>query len=819
MQRFFYISLLLIFVSCGKDIQENKGISAYLPENAEVVLISSNFENFKNQLETNPILSKSQLDIENSFSQKFNFFQHLDSLTGELAVSFSEIKQDSYTYTITSNANWGNINLDSVKSKSQETVKSGDLAFKKYNLEGNIFYLYHEKGIFTLTNSQNHLLRLIKEERFLKDPNFDKALKASDPNVTSVFINHEYATNVQKYLFPNIDIPNLENYASWTVLDLDLDNGSFNFNGISISDPENLQQVFQNIEALPVELGAIAPTKSKGFFSFTYSNFKELHSALRRYNKDSLNIPYPPFLDFTREMGILYYKESKILTLVSLDAESLKEKLYPLSEKTKEYRGLKIYKMEDPSIFRNRINPLLKFKEAKFYCIVDQFLIFAEEESILEELVSSYQNRDVLSEQTYYQNMLAELSSESTMLFVSNFPQFKTSLSAEARNAIKKDIESLNLKNVQAFALQTVQEKNFAHLHGVTAYAEDNSTVSMAAASQSLSINLDTDLATPPFFFKNHRSGQLDIAVQDKNNLLYLISNKGEIFWKKQLDARITGAIHQVDILKNGKYQLAFSTMNSFEVIDRNGNTVKPFPIKFKDELTQPVAIFDYDNTRNYRFVLTQKNRLFMLDSKGKAIKGFDFDRSQTDIIKPPKHIRLGTKDYILVHEASGKLNILSRQGTIRVPLAKKISPSEMPWFGYKNQFISTDEAGNLIKIDQKGTISSENLQLAENHKIDADSNNLTYLSENKLNINGKSINLDFGLYTEPKLFGLKNNTYISITDTQTQKVYVFNANAELLPGFPVYGNSIMDIANADTDNKMELVVTGAAGELIIYQF
>src|SRR5690606_15763596 len=119
--------------------------------------------------------------------------------------------------------------------------------------------------------------------------------------------------------------------------------------------------------------------------------------------------------------------------------------------------------------------------------------------------------------------------------------------------------------------------------------------------SQMASITLDSPLLAPPVFFENHRSNGLDIAVQDVNNNLYLISPEGKIHWKRKLEGPILGKIQQVDLYRNGRKQLAFATANSVQVIDRDGNRVKPFPLEFRDKITQPLAIFDYDNDRKYR--------------------------------------------------------------------------------------------------------------------------------------------------------------------------------------------------------------------------
>ena len=60
---------------------------------------------------------------------------------------------------------------------------------------------------------------------------------------------------------------------------------------------------------------------------------------------------------------------------------------------------------------------------------------------------------------------------------------------------------------------------------------------------------------------------------------------------------------------------MAFRTENRFYVLDRNGKFVPPFDKKVSSEApVQPLAVFDYDQSRNYRFVLAQGKSVQMLD-------------------------------------------------------------------------------------------------------------------------------------------------------------------------------------------------------------
>ena len=63
--------------------------------------------------------------------------------------------------------------------------------------------------------------------------------------------------------------------------------------------------------------------------------------------------------------------------------------------------------------------------------------------------------------------------------------------------------------------------------------------------------------------------------VQDNKNILYLISNEGEIIWEKDLKSKIIGDIFQIDLYKNGRLQYAFNTEKSLMILDKNGKEVK----------------------------------------------------------------------------------------------------------------------------------------------------------------------------------------------------------------------------------------------------
>jgi hypothetical protein len=58
----------------------------------------------------------------------------------------------------------------------------------------------------------------------------------------------------------------------------------------------------------------------------------------------------------------------------------------------------------------------------------------------------------------------------------------------------------------------------------------------------------------------------------------------------------------------------------------------------------------------------------------------------------------------------------------------------------------------------------------------------------------------------------------VTVTDIQTQKVFLFDSNAKLLSNFPVYGTSQIDMENIDKDRNLEFVTKGESNTILIYQ-
>ena len=208
-----------------------------------------------------------------------------------------------------------------------------------------------------------------------------------------------------------------------------------------------------------------------------------------------------------------------------------------------------------------------------------------------------------------------------------------------------------------------------------------------------------------------------------------------------------------------------------------------------------------------------------MYDKNAKKVNGFKFKKTKSSIINSPKHIRIGSKDYIIIQEEDGNLQILNRKGKTRIQVKGEINFSTQEIYPYLSTFTGTDLEGNLIQIDTRGNILSSNLNLSNNHKMIIGYESLVTLSENELTVKGIPITLPYGNYTSPKVFKFNDKIYISTTDIESQKVYLFKENGKTIKGFPVYGTTSASLSKSKKNNQLELVVGSEKKNIIVYSF
>ena len=705
---------------------------------------------------------------------------------------------------------------------SKKTIQYSGKNIGVIDKDGQTFYSTHLGDLKMLSQSkliiENGIRNYQKNHRGISSPVFYQLAESMDEDLAVNFLIHPTSIPLTYEFFPKIPLfP--DTGRDWTELGLEVSENAINLNGVAFlndSIPDGLILV-KDIKPQKLSLSQIIPENFTSYLGFPIDNMQQLEDNFRRYSK-RINLPiditnFSALKSLKEVAWIFAYNEKSVVFRID-DVEENFPNFLSMENKPKKFRSFSYYPSSIPEdlkvfldVFGDEIDP-------KWACWHENHLIMSETESGLKNILRSYLDRNTLDRIPAFKNLQEKLADENSFLWIGNV---KNLLKHWQKNKTTENLKNLSIEEYPLAAFQGVAEDNFTHLH--FSFQKNLPSESKAGVKNAYSMELNKPSLIPPLWFKNHRNKGMDVVVQDSDNVLYLFSNTGKLYWEKKLSGKIIGEIQQVDLYKNNRWQLAFRTANRMMVLDRNGEIVKPFNIKLpKSSNPLPLSIFDYDNNRNYRFLIAQDRSLFMYNNRGKRLNGFTLKKVNSNIIAPPKHVRLQGKDYILIPQENNTLKIVSRTGKDRVKVKGKIAFSDNYVFSYLNTFATTDQAGNLIQVDTKGNKVVSSLNLAPNHRIDATTKTLVTLSENTLNIKGIPVKLPYGEYTPPQIFYLNNTLFFSTTDSANQRVYLFYSNGKSVEGFPVYGKSAIDLSNSDNDKALEMLVASEDSNILIYE-
>ena len=206
-------------------------------------------------------------------------------------------------------------------------------------------------------------------------------------------------------------------------------------------------------------------------------------------------------------------------------------------------------------------------------------------------------------------------------------------------------------------------------------------------------------IAKPQLVLDHTDPNNKEIIIQDEANVLHQITKDGRSRWSVKIDGKIMSEIHQIDYLKNNKYQYFFNTKDKLYLLDRNGNNVAPFPVALRAEASNGVSVFDYDNNRKYRyFVAGTDKKVYAYDTNGSLVSGWKFGTTDHLVSEPIKHYRIEGKDFI-VFKDKAKVYIQNRRGETRVKVNTSIEYSN------NELVLNTEGTAKLIATSNKGEV------------------------------------------------------------------------------------------------------------------
>ncbi len=813
--KFSILLVFLLILSCTMEKKETESDLNYFPPNATVFIKINHPDSFKSELKNNGFMDKMKAtSLFASIRRKMDALD-FNKIGQNSILAFYPVGKGNHEFILLQALDSIPLNLERYTERKVETLNYENRQITTYHLDDSTFYGVAIDGKSIISSSQLLLENVIRTKGENQIP---KALErlfqtANTFKSASLFFNMQTNSLLSSEL-KTVDEANMGIFADWVSTDFTTQQGDLLLSGVAVANDSTKKfiNLFKGTAPLVDRTASIAPQNAFAIASFSFND----HEMFLNNQKDFLDVVSlkKDMALNIEEVGVIYLNAGKAVVVHAIDDEGLNPILESAKVNATNYQGSEIWRLNDDQVVEDLFGPLTKKFKSNFYTVFENAHIFTTDLSALQNIIANKRSGFTFDKGSVYKEVKSRIGSESSLLFISGEKGLNHFLGQHFNPNLAKELQAENLEKI-GFAAQLINDRDFSHFNVlVTKIQNEPANKSVAPI---FNLELDSDLVTDPHFVKNHRTNKHEVVVQDQDNYLYLISTEGKVLWKRQLEGKIQGRIHQVDIYKNGKLQLAFCTNNQFLVLDRNGEEVAPFNKKFEGGNLNPLAVFDYEKNRNYRFVVTQGKKVYMYNSAGDIVSGFTYTEAESPVISNPKHFRMGKKDYLVFQLENGQLKILHRAGGNRITVNRTIAFSDNEVFLYKNKFSVTDKKGVLHQVDIKGKLSATKFNLGENHGMFATSKTLVFMDDNILNIKGKKVELELGVYTKPKIFYINDKIYVAVTDLQNQKIHLYDSQAKPIPNFPVYGNSVVDLIDMDNDKKLELVAKDQENSIIVY--
>ena len=784
--------LLLVLLFFGVSCQQNNDVKSFIdliPSNP--LLIIKNSKDFNNSLVNfNKNLNKLLLKKSDSI---LDYKLESESLISYHKIGKNEIKPISFRYFNEGYYKNRNI-IDSVLYDGYIIKKIGNEEYFYFSTVKNNILIQSESKLLIENSIRNSNLVSKKLDQDLLDLN-----KISNSN-TVLFVSEKL-----KNFIDNKDLNyffEINNLSSWFQFDVDLNKNGIILNGVSFQNDSIIRPInyLNGINPSESELLNLVPNNFNDFKSFVF-DFKQYMINIEKFESitEIEKIKNDSILFDVKEFAVLSSIKDSLIMVNFKSSESFENLINLNITDSYKYRNFTINKIDNDLFNFNRIK-FYNFKSnQKYFTQIENNIIVGNSNEGIENLLSNLSITSTLKNNLDFVQIQNQIPEKSNYLGVTNIEKSKSSTLNELGLSSKDYPYKVNLITL---------ENNFLYnIHTVLKITKNNNV-------DKINLNGNFKAEFPinfsPKFVTNYITNKKEIIFQDHLNNLYLISLDGELIWKKNIKNKIIGNIHQIDLYKNGRLQFAFSTTKDFQILDKNGNIVK----KVEHNNKVGLSIFDYDKVKNYRFFLVGNN-LKLINSNMDNVKGFNKKTLKGQFVDSPKHYRIDSKDY-LIFNVDNKIIITDRRGDIRIK--NNLNNIENEIYLYQNYFTTIDTNNNLIKLDTNGKVSKKPLPLESMYLINANEDNIIYLSENILNINDNIIELKFGNYLKPKLFRTKSKDLISVINKEENKVYMFNSLGEEIKNFPIFGSSSIDFYE-NKKSKKYITCVGETNEILVYSF
>lgn len=838
----FFLIILIIIISFNayKDAESvtNNPLSV-IPYHSSVILKINKpdkiFSIFNNKIICNKLSSIGRIEEYNKDLKKINNFYNTYKIDpkNSLFISFLKDGTSSNGFLLSSE-----LDLESIKKIKNKFLDNNYKIFNYDNIEiynidndsinvfltniNNIICISSSKTIIEdAIKSSNSEYNFVNNDRFLNI--YNTINKSSDINVIYNLNNLVKATKTDLI----DDIKLLNNLSDWVASDLKINDDKIILNGFNLIDYElsAYADILNQQDSKKINIIKFIPENTNYLFAIGFNNIKKLYlnnnKLLEKNNKiweiekfktkiqKKYKFDYNEFIDhLENEAGVFscgaineesqftYFKSKE-----SIHAYSLLQKIID-SKKSSTYLNKEInYIIDDKltyNIFGNRFN----YSQQNFFIVLDDYFIFSESISNLEYIIDNYISENTLVNNSNFNRFKQNISNKSNIFFyINSMKLFERILS---NFDFPFNLDSLN--NFTGISYQ-INNNSAYQINNLSFYYDEDFKETI---KEKWFVQLDTISDMNPQVIYNHSLKENVIVIQDLANKIYYLTDNKKFRWTKNINEQIIGNISEGDFFKNNKYQMLFNSSKNIYLIDRNGDDVKPFPIKINEETKVGHSLFDYNKSKRYRIMLPlNNNSILNINSKGKRVIGWKYS-GKNIINQKLSHFMYDSKDYI-VSSSDKEINLLARDGKNRLSFTSQSSLNSI-------NNITIDNNGNLLTLTKEnklficnldGTSNTLTLSSLDSSSLityDKNKENLLFSNNNLLIILDKDFNEISNTSFNDKIIHIQVFKKYIVVQTKNE-IYLIR-DGEIVDGTPLQCDGNFTITNLTNESKINILLT-----------
>ncbi len=639
------------------------------------------------------------------------------------------------------------------KKAKQSAEKYKGATLQKFEwVEANsvlTMYLTLYRGVFIAGRDVANLRMAVDQmdqPSLLEDSDFLKVNKNTAENTDlNIFVSHPSIKSFFKDLLPvQQDASDLlSGFSGWTEIDvLQKDNGLI-LNGFTVNDTAtlNYQDIFRRQKPMAGTLTRWMPSTTTFFASqcasdpeayvedyFNYQRLKsQTDSTSMHVNQLSalLNLDIKRYLatSWTGEAATVFTNQNMqdgadnqflLMKIRPGSGDALYTairkwaSIQPNQKRAEWVTAAKNNIWRVPSEHFGKLAGDLCFGAVKTGWITagDGFLLMGSTPGSLKRYLDLLQRDEVLVKSPAFANFASGLvNSYNFYLWCAPgqvLPFFEPHLNPDIYHKLEKSIRSLEMIN--NFSWQWVYENG--KVYNSAALSVEPEIIRKKLPFWSYTV--EGRIVGKPVFISFEKSGSSQCLIfQREDNTLISLGKDGLERWRMALQSAIVGEIGVVRLSGNGESQLLFNTSEAIHLLSQDGAELKNFPIRLKSRATNGVAMFDYEDRGEYRFMVAcSDHKIYNFDRNGKLTTGWKPKATVGLIEFPVHHFKDGSKDYIVCFDKF-RTYIMDRQGNTRVKPDEEFEHSANDIFmvkvkGSGNIMVTTDKQGNIrmIKFD-----------------------------------------------------------------------------------------------------------------------